>query len=182
MKQTIAVFGDSFAIDKPGSWVNTLSSRYDTQVFSQPGCSEYKIHQQILNNSTVAEVVIVSHTSWSRIPVERHPVHTSGFHEHCDLLYADCEANGITSATEFFQNHFWEQFWLDTYKLYRQQITDRLIGRNVIHLDFFKHGLASELCHIDFSDLPDLFPGDVCHMNQQGNDVVATKLEEYLNA
>ena len=182
MKQTIAVYGDSFAVDTPGSWVNTLSSIYNTQVFSQPGCSEYKIYQQILNNPTVADIIIVSHTSWSRIPVEQHPVHTSGFHEHCDLLYADCEANGITSATEFFQNHFWEQFWLDTYKLYRQQITDQLSDCKVIHLDFFDHGLASEQCHIDFSNLPTQFPGSVCHMNHQGNDSVLSRLEEHLSA
>lgn len=182
MNKKIAVFGDSFAVDKPGSWVNTLSSRHDTQVFSQPGCSEYKILQQVLDNFTVADIVIVSHTSWSRIPVDRHPVHTSGFHEHCDLIYADCEANGITSATEFFQNHFWEQFWMDTYKLYRQQITNQLRGHNVIHLDFFNHGLASEVSHIDFSELPLRFPGDVCHMDQQGNDAVFTKLMEYIDA
>ena len=182
MNQKIAVFGDSFAVNKSGSWVNMLSNRYDTQCFAQPGCSEYKILQQVLTNLTEVDFVIVSHTSWSRIPVEHHPVHTSGFHEHCDLLYADCEANGVTSATEFFQNHFWEQFWMDTYNLYRQQITKHLRNHTVIHLDFFNHGLASESRCIDFSELPWRFPGDVCHMNQQGNNTVYATLEEYINA
>lgn len=177
----IAIFGDSFAVGKEGSWASQLSKQHDVCIYSQPGCSEYKIYQQVLDADLDVDTVIVSHTSWSRIPVEKHPVHTDGFHQHCDLLYADCVANGVTSATAFFENHFWERFWLDTYLLYRTQISGMLMDHCVIHLDFFDHGVGTEVIRLDLSDLPKTHPGDICHLDTTGNNIVLDQITGLIN-
>jgi len=168
----ISIIGDSYATDLQLSWVSLLAKDHDVECLSQPGCSEYKIYKQAQQVSTDTDYVIVSHTSWSRIPVERHPVHTSGYHVNCDLLYADCDANDVKTATDFFENHFWEDFWIDTYKLYRNLINETLYGYPVLHLDFFDHKLGTESNLLDFSTMNEQYPGFICHMNQIGNDIV----------
>ena len=178
----ITIIGDSYASDIPFSWVHLLSKEHAVNCLSQPGCSEYKIWLQSQHVPTDTDVVIVSHTSWTRIPVESHPVHKTGYHENCDLMFADCEANDVTSATEFYTQHFWPQFWQDTYKLYRNKISEQLHDYYVLHLDFFDHGLGTENNKLNFSAMCWHNKGDICHMTQLGNQIVRDKVQESIRS
>jgi len=178
----ITVLGDSFATNIQHSWVNKLAQEHNVRCVSQPGCSEYKIYRQCSEVHSRSNLVIVSHTSWSRIPVQSHPVHKSGYHVDCDLLYADCDANNIKTATDFFEHHFWDDFWQETYCLYRNKISEQLHDYNVLHLDFFNHKLGTEINRMDFSTMFDHNRGDICHMSELGNDRVFDKIKEYISA
>jgi len=177
----ITVLGDSFATNIQHSWVNLLAKHHDVRCVSQPGCSEYKIYRQCDQVHTRSNLVIVSHTSWSRIPVQDHPVHTTGYHKDCDLIFSDCEANNIDTATEFFKNHFWEDFWRETYCVYRNKITETLHDHNVLHLDFFDHKLGTEYQRLDFSTMYQHNTGDICHMTSLGNQIVAEQIGRFLD-
>jgi len=86
----ILVVGDSFAAKWPFAklgWVDILSYRHNVTNLAMAGCGEYKILKQLQSvDITKFDLIIVSHTSPSRIHTPTHPIHVEGFHKNCDLL------------------------------------------------------------------------------------------------
>lgn len=168
----ITILGDSYAVDIPHSWASILSQQHNVTCLSQAGCSEYKIWLQSQNVPADTDLIIISHTSWSRIPVETHPVHTEGFHVNCDLIYNDCDAHNVTTATDFFENHFWNNFWFDTYWLWRDKLSYELSSSHwLVELDFFQQNRDNPA--LNFYQLAKNNPGKICHMSETGNRMVA---------
>ena len=66
---------------------------YNVTNVSQAGVSEYKILKQVEDHlySNDFDLVIVCHTSPYRVHTPEHPVHNSGLHKDCDLIYSDVE-------------------------------------------------------------------------------------------
>lgn len=76
------ICGDSFCMHKtqPESWVNQLSKLTNSTAtsFGQPGCSNYNILQQYINNHPEKyDIAIVLKTSLSRIPFINKAEHLS---------------------------------------------------------------------------------------------------------
>ena len=93
----ILITGDSFAADwtikYPNicGWPNMLAKEYSVTNVAQAGVSEYKIWKQIkCQNLQNFDIVIVSHTSPSRVHTFHHPIHSKDkLHYNADLMLND---------------------------------------------------------------------------------------------
>ena len=96
----ILVAGDSFAAEWPGNngWVKLLAQKFPVTNVAQAGVSEYKILKQLVNLDDY-NIIIVSHTSPSRIHTPKHPLHTKGLHKDCDLLYNDIDRTSLFNSS-----------------------------------------------------------------------------------
>jgi hypothetical protein len=119
----ILIAGDSFATVWPDSqlgWPTLLAKKYDVVNLAQAGIGEYKILKQIesqeINNF---DLVIVSHTSPSRLHTKNHPVHKEGFHKNCDLILNDLinrstfRNHSLKAAQEYFKYHYDDEYQID---------------------------------------------------------------------
>jgi hypothetical protein len=176
----ILVAGDSFAAKWPGTssgWPDLLSKKFSVTNIAQAGVSEYKILKQLesvdLNNF---DLVIVCHTSVSRVHTAKHPIHTSILHKDCDLIIADIESKfnwfnpSLRSAVNWFRYHYDDVYQKDIYQLIRSQINS-IIGIPYISIDHFEESviLGMEDIRLNFSNYWPSVRGDVNHYNQQGN-------------
>jgi hypothetical protein len=188
----ILVTGDSFATVWPFTklgWSNLLAHRHDVTNLSQAGCGEYKILKQIESVSlSEFDLVIVSHTSPSRIHTPSHPLHKEGFHKNCDLLANDiCGRTSwfnpsLRTAQGWFKYHYDEQYQIDIYNLIRKRIQD-LLGKipyiSLTHTDISR-SLIIESNNIDFSDLWKRERGSINHYTIQGNRIIFETIIEHI--
>jgi len=182
----ILIAGDSFAAKWPNcntGWVNLLEHDFDVTNVAQAGVGEYKILKQLESvNPNLFDVVIVSHTSPSRIHTPSHPIHKDGFHKDCDLIFTDLECRNdwcdpsLKVAKGLFVHHYDDQYQLDIYKLIRVPYI------SMSHIDMLKT-FSLEKEFINFSQLWNLERGDINHYSNIGNDtiykVIKEKIEKY---
>jgi hypothetical protein len=191
----LLICGDSFSADwtkkYPGSgWPNLLALDHQVSNLSQPGCSEYKILQQLKSQRLDRfDAVIISHTSPYRIYVKQHPVHANDvLHHSCDLIYSDIKEHSNTRPdlavlVEFFERYFDPEYACDIHNMICEKI-DQLCGNHpVIHLS-----------HIDWSDLYQfknminfeaLFQkhrGNINHFDAKGNQTIYTTVSARLGS
>jgi len=189
MKLLIA--GDSFAAHWPNAttgWVDLLAEKYNVVNIAQPGIGEYKILKQIESQDVNSfDLVIVSHTSPSRLHTKNHPIHKEGFHKDCDLILNDLIDRStvgnasLKAAQEYFKYHYDDIYQIDIYNLIRKQI-NQLITIPYIsmsHVDIANE-LSIETNHIDFSHLWTKERGTVNHYTEEGNREIFKKLEEII--
>ena len=189
----ILIAGDSFAARWPGEefgWVNYIERKYNVTNVAQAGVSEYKILKQIESvNLKNFDLVIVSHTSPSRVHTPNHPLHKSGFHKDCDLIYTDLESHnsffnaGLNTAKGWFKHHYDEAYQIDMYKLLRKQINDiiDIPYISLTHIDIAA-SLTVEKDNIDYSDLWKKERGEVNHYTDIGNRVIFKMLTEKIKS
>jgi len=187
----LLITGDSFAAvwpDSTNGWVNLLAREYEVCNLAKAGVGEYKILKQIENiNINNFDCVIVSHTSPSRIHTKNHPLHTTGFHNECDLIVTDLMAHwnplnkNLSGAKSFFKYHYDEQYQLDIYKLLRTKINDLI---NIPYISVSHVEIANQLRiesrHIDFSDLWKTERGNVNHYTDAGNKIVYNQIKNII--
>lgn len=188
----LLIAGDSFAAKWPGAsngWVNLLEADFLVTNIAQPGISEYKILKQIEQiNLNLFDLVIVSHTSPSRIHTPNHPLHTEGFHHACDLIASDLDGHfnpfnsSLTAAKMFFKYHYDEVYQQDIYNLMRSKINS-LINIPYISLSHvpIANDLRIESRHIDFSNLWMKERGLVNHYTTTGNKLIYNDLKTAIN-
>jgi hypothetical protein len=152
---SIAIFGDSFSsdwskksIDYYG-WPNMLSETFKVKNFSEPGISEYKILQQIKNHDLKNfNVIIISHTSPTRLHTRKHPIHNKNlFYKNCDLLLSDILYHSkkiknlfnfsLHTAKKWFFYHYDETYQEEIYNLIRKEIDFLLKNKKVIEIKNF---------------------------------------------
>ena len=188
----ILIAGDSFATVWPDSqlgWPTLLAKKYSVVNLAQAGIGEYKILKQIqsqeINNF---DLVIVSHTSPSRLHTNNHPVHKDGFHKNCDLILNDLinrsafRNPSLKAAQEYFKYHYDDTYQIDIYNLIRKQI-NQLITIPYIsmsHVDVV-NTLAIEANHIDFSNLWSKERGSINHYTIEGNSKIFETLEDMIS-
>jgi hypothetical protein len=189
MKLLIA--GDSFAAQWPNAttgWVNLLAEKYNVVNIAQPGIGEYKILKQIESQDVNSfDLVIVSHTSPSRLHTKNHPIHNEGFHKDCDLILNDLIDRSslgnasLKAAQEYFKYHYDDTYQIDIYNLIRKQINSLISAPyvSISHVDIANE-LAIETNHIDFSHLWSKERGTVNHYTEEGNREIFKKLEEII--
>ena len=189
----VLIAGDSFATIWPDSqlgWPTLLAKKYDVVNLAQAGIGEYKILKQIesqeINNF---DLVIVSHTSPSRLHTNNHPVHKEGFHKNCDLILNDLinrstfRNPSLKAAQEYFKYHYDDEYQIDIYNLIRKQINELITIPyiSMSHVDVV-NTLAIEANHIDFSNLWSKERGSMNHYTVEGNFKIFETLEDIISA
>lgn len=189
----ILIAGDSFAAVYPFAklgWVNILAHRHNVTNLAQAGCGEYKILKQIKSvDLKDFDMIIVSHTSPSRVHVPNHPIHKEGFHKNCDLLANDIlDRNtwfnpSLKAAQDWFKYHYDDTYQIDIYNLIRKNINDTLNGIPYISLTHteISRDLTIESNNIDFSELWKRERGPINHYTISGNRIIYEKLAELIN-
>lgn len=189
----ILIAGDSFAAKWPftrHSWVDLLAHKHKVTNLAQAGCGEYKILKQIESiDLEKFDLIIVSHTSPSRVHTPNHPIHKEGFHKNCDLLAKDIiERNSwfnssLKAAQGYFKYHFDDEYQIDIYKLIRKKIYDIIENKPYIsltHVEISKE-LSIELNSIDFSDLWKKERGNINHYTLEGNKMIYDKIINHID-
>jgi hypothetical protein len=189
----VLIAGDSFATVWPDShlgWPTLLAKKYDVVNLAQAGIGEYKILKQIksqeVNNF---DLVIVSHTSPSRLHTNNHPIHKEGFHKNCDLILNDLinrsafRNPSLKAAQEYFKYHYDDEYQIDIYILIRRQINELITVPyiSISHVDIV-NTLAIEANHVDFSDLWAKERGSMNHYTVEGNFKIFETLEDIISA
>ena len=189
----VLIAGDSFAArwpDEVFGWVNYLERQYNVINIAQAGVGEYKILEQIKSvNLNDFDLVIVSHTSPSRVHTPNHPLHKNGFHKDCDLIYTDLESHSsffntsLNTAKNWFRHHYDETYQIDIYNLIRKEINAiiNIPYISLTHIDVATR-LSIEQDNIDFSDLWKKQRGDVNHYTETGNRVIFKIVSEKIKS
>lgn len=189
----ILVAGDSFAAQWPDEifgWVNYLGHQYSVTNIAQAGVGEYKILKQIKSvNLKDFDLIIVSHTSPSRIHTPTHPLHKEGFHKDCDLIYSDLAPHfsffnkSLNIAKGWFRHHYDDNYQIDVYNLIRKEINTiiNIPYISLTHIDIAAN-LAIEKNNIDFSNLWKKQRGDANHYTEVGNRVVFNTVVEKIQS
>jgi hypothetical protein len=184
----ILIAGDSFASAWPDSntgWVNLLAERYTVTNIAEPGIGEYKILKQIESiDTTEYDIVIVSHTSPSRIHTKNHPLHKTGFRKNCDLIFNDLDNRynifnlNLLVSKLFFRYHYDDVYQIDIYNLIREKIKNSIHTKyiSISHVDIANQ-LKIEDLHIDFSNLWQQERGYVNHYTDTGNRLIYDKIK-----
>lgn len=178
---SILIVGDSFsASESTSSWTNLLGCPITN--ISSNGSSEYRILKKILSKKLDHyDAVIVTHTSPNRIYVDYNPTHldTIGYRD-CDLIYSDVK----DKQTEFAKNASWyfeNVFDLEQANLVHRLMIDKIIQLTQpvknIHVSFFDFGYPGL---INLHHIWKQCPGDVNHLNLNGNIKVANIIKELL--
>lgn len=189
----ILIAGDSFAAPWPFAkigWVNMLAHTFDVTNLAQAGVGEYKILNQIKSVDVKDfDVVLVSHTSPSRVHTPNHPLHKEGFHKNCDLLANDIIDRfnwfdpSLRAAQGYFKHHYDDQYQIDIYNLIRKNISDILKNSTYISLTHTKisSSLTFESNNIDFSDLWEKERGSINHYTVDGNTTIFKKIKDIID-
>lgn len=189
----ILIAGDSFATVWPNAelgWPTLLAAKYDVVNLAQAGIGEYKILKQIESQHAESfDMVIVSHTSPSRLHTPQHPIHKQGLHKDCDLILNDLinrsafRNPSLKAAQEYFKYHYDDQYQIDIYNLIRKQINELITVPyiSMSHVDIV-NTLAIEANHLNFSNLWSKERGSMNHYTIEGNFEIFEKLEDIISA
>ena len=188
----ILIAGDSFAAKWPNTqngWPDQLGKKYSVTNIAQAGVSEYKILKQLQSISLANyDLVIVCHTSISRVHTLAHPIHNKGLHKDCDLIMTDLESKfnwfnaSLRTAVNWFKYHYDDTYQKDIYQLLRSHINS-IINIPYISIDHFQDSVlyGTEIIRLDFSNFWINFRGDVNHYNYQGNVYVTKELSKTID-
>ena len=187
----ILIAGDSFATKSStcnSSWMELLAEQHQVTNLAQAGIGEYKIYKQVCSvDVNEFDLVIVSHTSPSRIHTNNHPIHSSGFHKNCDLILTDLVEHfqpfntSLQTAKNFFKYHYDEEYQIDIYNLLRKQINDMILVPyiSLSHVEIV-NSLAIEKHNIDLSLLWAEERGNINHYTKIGNRFVFKRIQDEL--
>jgi len=188
----ILIAGDSFATVWPNAelgWPTLLAAKYNVVNLAQAGIGEYKILKQIESQHVASfDMVIVSHTSPSRLHTPQHPIHKQGLHKDCDLILNDLldkssfRNPSLKAAQEYFKYHYDDQYQIDIYNLIRKQIKLLITVPyiSMSHIDIVNQ-LAVETNHINFSGLWTKERGSINHYTIEGNSKIFETLEDIIS-
>lgn len=189
----LLIAGDSFGAQWPKKnnnigWPSLLVKDFNVVNVSQAGVGEYKILKQLESvDLNKFDAVVVNHTSPGRVHTRQHPIHSSGLHKDCDLLYNDIDRpfdlfnRALRSAKSWFQYHYDDQYQIDIYTMLRQEI-NRKIDRPYLAVSHMpiSSDLSFEKNHLDLSGVWARHRGDVNHYDKEGNHLVAMSIENEL--
>lgn len=173
--------GDSFSADDiSNSWVNHLHHRVTN--LSSRGSSEYRIVRKLEKvNIDLFDKILVVHTSPNRIYVGYNPIHQNDEkYQECDLIYSDVKDKHDNKFAKLASWYF-EECWDTEHAIYIHNLliqrTKELTKNKGIHITFFdyQHPML-----INFHDLWKKFPGDINHLNVEGNAMVSNNLNSLL--
>jgi len=178
----LGLFGDSFGYQKFNqpfkSWVDLLDNHFEIANHCQCGVSEYKILQQLkTSNLDDFDVLLITHTSATRIFVPHNPLHSnSNTHQVCDIIYTDiADRNDEFSQAcqQYFKHIFDLDYAINIHNMICKEIDQLCSHKKVLHVTHFDYdGLY------DFPGVINFYKhwldnrGTVNHYNQVGNELV----------
>jgi hypothetical protein len=197
----ILIIGDSFSADwsvkyndYPG-WPQLLSAHHNITNLSQAGCSEYRILKQLTSLESLEDfdIVLVSHTSPSRIYTPRHPIHCNDvLHKNSDLIYTDVEYHSsriknlfnrsLQSAKNFFLFHYSDDYYLYMYDKIREDIDFILKNKQVITITNLPYLTTYKPSTLDFSNLLLTHRGKINHYSLEGNEIIFNEINQCINS
>jgi hypothetical protein len=174
----IWVFGDSFAADgQLESWVNHIGP---TKNFASNGSSEYRILKNYLlqkPNIKETDTILFVHTSQSRIFLKDDKQLSSRTllsHPNCDIIVHDIFEKKEKYYINILESIWDEDFFNDVFNL----IADKLVGvPNSHHVTFFESS-RNDLLNLNYIWKNN--PGDINHLNNEGNMLVAEIVNQML--
>lgn len=172
------VFGDSFAAN-PIGWSSMLDA--EIQNFSQNGTGEYKIFKKVMQNLNF-DRCIICHTSPWRIHTPIHPIHKNN-HDRPDndFMLNDVEYHSqknqeMKLVNEYLKKYYDPNYQLDIYKLLLKEL---LLLKNTIHITFHEPDDTKDIKN-NYHHIWKLNPGDINHMSDEGNRIVAEEIKKLL--
>ena len=187
--KNIIIIGDSFAVDGGNdSWITKLSQNNTIKNFSQRGISQYRLFNHVVDNLeeiAKADNVIIFHTNMDRIFVPDHVVFQSrqlNTHTQMDMVANDAfQDKDWKHIAGVYYKYFYDQDQQNcVYQLLIEKI-DKLIPVNKIHCSGFDINLRFESLSIkSFAQLRTAHPGNINHLNSNGNQIVYNYLEKLI--
>jgi hypothetical protein len=188
----ILICGDSFAADWQVKypdlvgWPNMLADTYTVTNLAQAGCSEYKIFLQLRSQDlSMYDLVLISHTSPYRLPVETHPVHsTDALHGASDLLYADIVEHrstypALNTIIDYYEKYVDLEYLQLVHYLLLKEIDH--LAPTAIHLLHMQKPSYEFQTNLDFSALYPKYKGFVNHYDKIGNKKIYTGICDIIN-
>lgn len=190
----VLLCGDSFATDwttqypEVCGWPNLLANQYNITNCAEAGVSEYKILKQV--QTPVLEnydAIIIVHTSVSRVHIEQHPIHKSGLHKNCDLIYNDLantksKNKVITTGIDYFKYIFDETYYRDLYEMFLGRIVNATLRHNTLHVTFFDNPVHYPFGCIKLKSIHDTQPGFANHLSDLGNQQIFERIDQWLKS
>ena len=177
-KMKVFVFGDSFAAD-PNGWARMLKGEVGN--FAQNGIGEYKIYK-LLQTFLNFDKAVVCHTSPWRVHARIHPVHKSNpTRNNNDFLLNDVEYHSkinkdMKVVNEYLKNYYDPEYQEDIYNL----LVNKLMKlSNTIHITLHDPADTKQITH-NFNHIFKQHPGDINHMSEDGNKIIAEKIQALL--
>jgi len=174
----IFVFGDSFAAH-PSGWARMLEGEVSN--FAENGIGEYKIYKSLQTYLNFDRAVIC-HTSPWRVHTRIHPVHKNNpTRYNNDFLLNDVEYhskmnNDMNIVHQYLKKYYDPDFQEDIYDL----LVDRLMTlNNTVHITFHEPDDTKQIQH-NFNHIYKTHPGEINHMSQEGNKIIAEKVQALL--
>lgn len=186
----ILIAGDSFGAIWPQignniGWPFLISKMFKITNVSQAGVGEYKILKQIDSvDQKKFDIIIINHTSPSRVHTRQHPIHSNELHKNCDLLYNDIDRKfsffnrSLQTANDWFLYHYDDEYQIDIYNLLRKEIENKI---QTPYIAISHMPIATkyriEKNHLDFSEVWQRHRGNVNHYDKEGNQLVSLTIE-----
>ena len=182
----IWIFGDSFSTNKTvSSWTRQLKD--GTQINSLNGVSEYRILRQIKKFSKDIkpnDVVIICHTNPHRVYIPDripYPARKESSHPQCDLVISDSMNRNL--AWRLISKIYFKYFFDEDYST---QVFDLIISEE----KSIVQSRTNKLIEVSgFEGQPNSFydtyishVGKINHMSKEGNQIVADRVKELINA
>lgn len=186
----LLICGDSFAADwtvkcDGTGWVNMLCNDFEVTNIAQAGVSEYKIYKQLISQDlSKFDRIIISHTSFYRIPVKEHPLYLNNkLHKNCDLIYNDLvdkvDVPLIKVAVDFFENLYDLDYAIFIHNLILKEIDN--LSDNLLNITFFDYfGIYKLRNFHQFDDVFEKNKGVVNHMDDVGNMIIYNQIKKLL--
>ena len=174
----IFVFGDSFAAD-PVGWARMLKGEISN--FAENGIGEYKIYKS-LQTFLNFDKAIVCHSSPWRVHTRTHPIHKKNpTRYNNDFMLNDVEYHSKNNkdmqvVNEYLKNYYDPEYQEDTYNLF---VNELMKIKNTIHVTFHDPEDTKQIGH-NFHAIYKEHPGEINHMSEEGNKIIAEKIEALL--
>ena len=190
----VLICGDSFAADwttqhpEVCGWPNLLAKQYNITNRAEAGVSEYKILKQLQATALADyDAVVVVHTSVSRVHIEQHPVHITGLHKNCDLIYNDLVNSAIKNkvvdaGVDYFKYIFDEAYYKDIYEMLLDKIVNITARHYTLHVTFFDNPVHYPFGCVKLKQIHDENPGFANHLDDAGNQQVYKRISQWLKS
>jgi hypothetical protein len=171
----IWIFGDSFAASKhKHSWTRLL--KYPVINRATNGSSEYRIwkaYQKSKVDIKPTDKIIFCHTSYSRVYLKNTVTDLMSrwlpTHRFCDIIIADVQHKQESKFIKILNSIWDDVYFYDNYNLLMEDLKR---VPNSIHIDFFENN--------EYRDVYVHHKGTINHMDQQGNLVIGTHLNNLI--
>ena len=174
----LLIVGDSFSADTDG-WPSQLGVSVTNR--SQRGVSQYKILKQLQDHAD-HDCVLIAHTSPWRVHTPHHPVHAdSDTRTHNDFILADVEYHAQHNQEMQLVNQYLSKYYDAEYQqwVWHSAVDQMMQIDSAVHCTFHDPEDTERIPH-NYHHVWQQHPGDVNHLNTQGNALIAQLVEQLI--